>query len=262
MKRIALICVWASLIAATASARPTLVQAKYGEAYPSTKISVSFDTPVTAGSLIVAGVRPSNGGLATITFGGRTLTKDARTPIVTVFSYEMHSLVNAPGGATTVTATVTGPAGQERMWIAEFSGVAASNPLQDTSSNGAGVSESPVMSAGAVTTVGANALIVCTAAVDTDHFGGTCASQRGECDPDPGVGYTMVNLQEFDDDKTAFSYGVFASAGSHGCSMTSVSGSPNGWSAIAAAYKPSGDGGGGSSTQTTPAAPTHVRISP
>lgn len=253
MKRIALLCVLALLIAATASARPALVQATYGEASPSTKISVSFDNPVTAGSLIVAGIRPSNGGFATITLGGRTFTKDARSPIMTVFSYEMHSLVNAPGGSNTVTATVTGPAGQERMWIAEFSGVATSGDLQDISSNGGFASGGPVLNAGAVTTPTANALIVCAGASDTDNFGG---SMGNEVDPTPGSGFTMIDLQDFDDDKTAVSFRVVPSAGTYGCTMTSHTSLD--WQAIAAAFKPSV--GTGDSTQNTPGAPTHLRI--
>jgi hypothetical protein len=172
-----------------------------------------------------------------------------------MFSYEVHSLVNAPGGSTTVTATVTGTAGQERMWIAEFSGIATNAALQDTSSNGGFTSGGPVLNSGSVTTPTANALIVCAGASDTDNFGG---SMGNEVDPTPGAGYTMIDLQDFDDDKTAVSYRVVPASGTYGCTMTSHTSLD--WQAIAAVFAPL-SGGSDGSTQTIPAAPAHVRIS-
>jgi hypothetical protein len=50
----------------------------------------------------------------------------------------------------------------------------------------------------------------------------------------------MVDLQDFDDDKTALSYRVVPSPGSYGCTMTNISRFAPDWVAIAVVYAPFG----------------------
>lgn len=212
-----------------AHAAPAFIQANYGEAFPLTQCSVAFDDPVTAGSLLVVVIRMSNGGRATVTSGGRTFDLDKRQLPNSNWSFEIHSLANAAGGATTITANVTGGGDQIRMSILEFSGVATSSPVHQTS-GARGIGRN--ISAGNVTTTIENGLLVFAAATDSDEF---------HSQPTPGSGYTLVVFSQLEPnapDKTAIEYQGPVTAGTYSGAMTDDQ-TPI-WAAILVAYKSRG----------------------
>lgn len=220
------------IVCLSASSAP--LQARYDEANPATSVSATFANPVTAGSLLVVGVRPSNGGTATVTRDGRTFTRDARSPIITEFSYEIHSLSNASAGTAPIVASVSGGSDQQRMWSLEMPGTYGI--VHKTNfANGSG----SALNAGNIITTIASCLIICGGASDSDEF---------HTDPSPGSGYTMVDLQtEFDDDKTAVEWRVVSSTGTYAGNMTDDQ-TPD-WQCIVVAYGAfSGGGGGGADT--------------
>lgn len=217
----------------SASGAPAYVQANYGEAFPSTSVTVNFNSATAAGNFLAVGVRPSDGSLSmTVTAGGKTFTKVATAPIITEYSYTLYVLSNAPS-LTAVTASNGNSSDQQRMWIAEFSGVGTNGTVIEHSNtnNGSGT----VLNAGNVTSATDGVLLLMAGSTDSDEF---------HTDPTPSAGWTMINLQTCcDDDKTAIMYRVAGAAGSYGGTMTDDQ--PPDWAAIIGAFAAAGGGGGG-----------------
>lgn len=94
---------------------------------------MTFGRPVTAGSLLVGAVRIGSGGSCTLTStGGRTWTQDKHQGPQVGWTFEVHSLADAPSGSTTVTANCTGggdslegTSGYSGMWYRILSSTAS-----------------------------------------------------------------------------------------------------------------------------------------
>jgi len=207
------------------------VQTKYGEAYPSTTKALTFDGPVTAGNLLIVVLRIGSDDTVTVTSGGRTFTQDSHVDhVLGDWGLSVHSLANASGGSTMITATKTGSPDVIRMSIIEYSGLATSNPTHKTVSNSA---TSGTGNAGSVTTTIDGCLLFCAVATDSDGLGFSVLD-----------GYT---LREFDmsptaePDKTAFEDKIATTAGTYSGRMSLNSDT---WAAILVAYAPSGQGEG------------------
>jgi hypothetical protein len=203
---------------------------------------------VKPGSLIVVTTRSDNNNgpvtsVTTIPAGSQPCALARRHQSVTGFWLDVWFCPNAVGGLTNVTVKLSGPSDQMRIALAEYSGIAASNPVDNVAS---GTGTSATANAGSITTLGANRLI--HVAVGSD----------GNDDADrftPGSGYTIHNLGPDPDgsDKTMTEHRSAATAGSYGATMGNVNDS---WAAVAVAFKASGSG----TTNPPPAAPTQVRI--
>lgn len=240
MKLILSIFALVSLIVIPAHAQtgPTYVQSRAADNDSTGQLSITFNNPVRAGSLLVVAIRMSNGGSATITSSPPAAwTQDAwRMSIVSGWSTGVYSAPNVTGGPTTVTASVSGGSDAVRMTIHEYSGVAATSPAYMTS-NAASTSGSA--NSASVTTTMANSLLFCSVATDSDLLGFVA-----------GSGYTLranggEKIQT--EDRIAATVGTYS--GMMGLSSDT-------WAAILVAYKPSGGG----STVPPPAAPSNLRI--
>ena len=129
------------------------VQSKTNTADAAANIAATFTSNVTAGNLLVAVLNVDLGGAVSSISGGGTWTQ-AKTQIWNFDqSIDIWSCPNATGGATTVTATLTGSP-NAALIIAEYSGVLTSSPLDKTASNtsGNGVNSSPADSGQTATT--------------------------------------------------------------------------------------------------------------
>lgn len=131
----------------------TLVQQKTGSAS-----SLSFTTPTTAGNLVVAGYTDPNGPTAVsgAKLGGAAGNFVQAKSQLSTYLAALWIDPNCAGGQTAVALTLTGSANFPTMWIAEFSGVATSSPLDKTA--GASGSASSWSSGSTATTTQASEL--------------------------------------------------------------------------------------------------------
>ena len=232
---------------ASLHAAPAYVQSGYGECYPASTCNVDFGVPgisgvdVTPGNLIVVTIRTdtTNGPVGSVTSqpGSQTCSLGHRRESVVGFWLEVWYCANARGGDTTVTVNVSGPPDQMRIVLDEYSGVALSSPVEDTSS---GTATGSTANAGNVTTAGDDRLIHVASATDSDPDSTTA-----------GPGYTLHDLgpDPAGSDKTATQHRVAATAGSYGTTMNNVNDS---WAAVAVVFAPAGP------PTIRPAAPTQV----
>ena len=220
IKRLALLC---CLLLLPGLAHAAYVQSNYNDGFPVTQLSVSFSNPVTAGSLLVLAIRTGNGGAtaAVTSTGGQTWTLDRHVDPGLDWTFEVHSLANAPAGATTVTAQVTGGADSLRMAIVEYSGMATSSPVHQISS---GSGTSGTANAGSVTTTLSSLLFVAVA-TDSDLEG-----------QQAGPGYALrplltpvVTDKVFVEDRGPVASGTYS--GTMGINSDT-------WAAILVAYRP------------------------
>ena len=227
----------------SAWAAPAYVQGNYREAV-GTKGSASFSDPVLAGSLLVVVLRDGGANAnVTCTSGGRSFTLDAHESFLG-WGFNVLSLPNAAGGATSVSCTLNKSTDQIRMTVLEFSGVATSSPTVDTATD----TGSGLPSAGPVTTKEANSLLVFAAASDGDAYHSV---------PKSASGWTLINLWfggAGEPDKTAEEWRIAANAGSYNGSYSSVS---SDYAAILVAYAPSGTQ---SPTSNKPNPPDNLRV--
>lgn len=121
-----------------------LVQQKSG-----TGSSLSFTNPTTAGNCVVVGYTDSQGatGVSTVKLGGVAdhFAQVAQSAANPGGKGEVLAALwadpNCAGGQTAVTVTPTGTASAPTIWIAEFSGIVLSSPVDKTSPN-SGTSDS------------------------------------------------------------------------------------------------------------------------
>lgn len=229
------------LLALTCSAAPPGVrQVAYGESSDSGSCTVVFSQPVLAGSLIGCGHRPSGGGTVTsVSLSGRTFVRDARAPIVTEFSLEVHSLSNATAGGTSVSSSITGVNDQHRMWIWEITNAATSGTVTHKTNFSMATGSATVNPGNLVTTVD-GCIIISIGASDGDML-------RNDGSTTPGAGYTLFDsgiAEPNAPDKSAVQWRIATTAGSYATSM--VDNQTMDWAAIAVAYLPAEAGGGAS----------------
>jgi hypothetical protein len=220
------------IIVAGGGAAPVLEQTAYGEAFPENTCNVSFDNNVAAGSLMVMTFRTDNNGLAlstvTSTPGSPTWTRATSQVSETNFVLDVWYCPNAPSGATTVTATIGGPADQMRMAIAEYSGVATSSPIDGTPISAEDFGSTS--DAGNYTTSVNNAVIHVAIACDGNDQADTWTA---------GTNYTKHDLgtTPTGSDKTMVEYRV-VSPGTY-ATPGNIIGGADSWASIAVAFKPS-----------------------
>jgi hypothetical protein len=233
-----------TLISSSAYAGPAFVQVSFDEGYPVTSQTVTFRNPVQAGSLLVLAMRLStDGGATSVTStGGRTWTRDHRQLSFLGLAFEVWSLPNAPAGTTTVTSQISGSATSVRMFVAEYSGIAATSPRLTSTS--ATAPASGTVDTGPVTTTVDNNLVFVAVATDSDLMGWTA-----------GSGFTLRPAYRptgLPSDKVIVEDRVALTAGTLRGTMTIK---PDTWAAILVVYRASGG-----STLSPPAAASNVRI--
>jgi hypothetical protein len=211
------------VIAIPAFAAPAFVQYQSGSDYPVNQIQLTLPN-VRQGSLLVAAVRLSTTGTATITSPGANWTKDARETIVGDV-LEVQSASNVPGGHTIITIDVTGDATSIRAIALEYSGMAASYVVHRTSGNHG---TSGIVDAGSITTTVDDCILFAAAATDSDLLGWSA-----------GAGYTMrdhPNSGQEPDQKLGVEDRGPVPAGTYSGSFTI---NPDSWMAALITYAPS-----------------------
>jgi hypothetical protein len=132
-----------------------------------TSIAVSFPNATTAGNLIIVSAAWLNGGTASVSDGHNPYVTAAGPPASGMMSQIWYA-ANIASGATTVTVTFSGSF-NNLVNIFEYSGLAATSPLDATSSN-TGTSSS--LDSGSATTTQANELIFGTGYATCQLSGG------------------------------------------------------------------------------------------
>ncbi|HSE29246.1 MAG TPA: prepilin-type N-terminal cleavage/methylation domain-containing protein [Candidatus Saccharimonadales bacterium] len=150
-------------------------------------LSKSFSTNVTAGNAIIVAFSwdPANGPIASCsddrsnTYGTAVMIEDTTMQQSIGICYAL----NVTGGATTISANFSTPAGFRRMVITEYSGVASTDALDVVASaTGAASTATDAVSSTAATTTMANELVF-GAVMDTE----------GQTTINPGTGFTQRN---------------------------------------------------------------------
>lgn len=223
------------LTAIPTSINAAYIQSKADDNDSTSQLSITFNNPVTAGSMLVVAIRIGNAGHATITStGSPTWTEDNWLQYYG-WSVGVYSAPNVPGGTTTVTATIPGSADVVRMTIHEYSGMATTAPAHKTAT---GTGTSGTATTGSVTTTINNCLLFCAVATDSDLLGFVA-----------GPGYTLranggEKIQSEDRGPVA--------AGTYSGVMSLHSDT---WGAILVAYAPASGG-----DTTPPDPPTNVTV--
>ena len=217
------------LVEAAAGVEPTLGQ----------PLAVVFETPNTAGNLIVVGVSAANAN-ATYTISdlkGNTYStaigpaSDGGNTYQSMIFYA----ANIAAGTNSVTVTETGGGGRLRILIHEFSGAATSSPLDQTSSStGSGTA----LDSGSKTTLQNNELIF--------GFGAVSVASVFSA----GTNFTTrVNVNSGSSASVGSEDRVVTNTGSYSTPMTI---NPTGtWVMLMATFMDPGQGGGGGSGSTT-----------
>lgn len=217
-------------------------QGNYGEVGPgiSTSISVTFTNATAAGSLILAGTRPSDGSMnVTMAAGGNSFFLAATPPRPSAYSYHIFALSNAPAGLTTVTMSGGDSTGQQRMWILEVTGIATNGTVLEDVATDEGTSGT-AWSAGSVTTLTDGAFLILCLASDGDQM---------HSDPAVPTGWNAIDLQTCcDDDKTGVMWDEAGAAGSHGGTANDDQSAI--WSAALLAFKAVSESGGESAASS------------
>jgi hypothetical protein len=222
------------LMTIPAYANAAYIQSKADDNDSTSQLSITFNNPVTAGSMLVVAIRIGNAGHATITSNpAATWTEDNWLQYYG-WSVSVLSAPNVPGGTTTVTATIPGSADVVRMTIHEYSGMATTAPAHKTAT---GTGTSGTATTGSVTTTIDNCLLFCAVATDSDLLGFRA-----------GSGYTLranggEKIQTEDRGPVA--------AGTYNGVMSLNSDT---WAAILVAYKPASSG------DSPPAPPLNLDI--
>jgi hypothetical protein len=225
---IALFFVAVLLIVIPTSTKAAYIQSKADDNDSATSLQLTFDAPVTAGSLLVLAVRMSGGGTSTVTSPGAVWTRDKHVQsIVSGWTLDVHSAPNVPGGTTTVTCTVSGSADSIRMMVHEYSGMATSSPAHKVAS---ATGTSGTANTGPVTTTIENCTLFCVTATDSDLEGWAA-----------GPGYTLRGDWEAAGEKICSEDRGPVAAGTYSGVMSLNSDT---WAAILVAYKPASPGNG------------------
>ncbi|MDQ6705700.1 MAG: S8 family serine peptidase [Acidobacteriota bacterium] len=204
----------------------SLIQSNAAQGSGVTSLSTAFLSGNTAGNLVIAFVRMSSASQTVqIADSAGNVYTDAVSQAQTTDGHQVHIFYakNVSGGANTVTASFS--ATNNHPWIAiyEYSGLSATNPLDQTAhAQGSGASPS-TGPAGATTS--ANELVF-TGAGFPYSYGGTAAS---------GSGFAMQQ-QNTATSRGASETALVNAAGSYAGTF-SLSSSAN-WSAVLATFKP------------------------
>jgi hypothetical protein len=195
--------------------------------YPSSSTSFVYSN-VQQGNLLVVSTSTGTTGTCTISSSGESWSHDIQTVNSSGItnSLDIWSLPNAKGGNKTINVNCTGGATSIRVDAAQFSGVATSNHVIDTSSNkGLG----STVNAGSVTTGTNDTLLFAVARTDGDAQGWSASS-----------GYTIINNCNAElepDQKLCMERRVPVSSGTYSGNFSINSDS---WTAGVVAYAPAG----------------------
>jgi glucose/arabinose dehydrogenase/chitodextrinase len=146
-----------------AAAAPAFVQSRANEVTSGTTNTIAFANPPTAGNLIVVSVLWNNRGTVAVADNRANgyVSATPRTDWGSTWSSQVFYATNVAGGPTSVTATFgTAINGWGIVYIHEYSGIAAVNPIDGTRS-AAGTTRA--MSSGALTTTNPNDLLFAAA---------------------------------------------------------------------------------------------------
>lgn len=192
------------------------VQSNSGTVFSGTTIAVAYSSNVTAGGLLVCHIY-ANHGISSVA-DSRSQTYSASTNVTDGATYSLATFYfpNTTGGACTITCTFAGAVTYASMQVAEYSGVATSLPLDQTTSNNQTTpgTATDAITSGSVTTTTDGQLIV----------GWTTALTVGVGTVTAGTNYTArTNIfgDTVDEDR------VQTSAGSIAATFTTTSATSN-----------------------------------
>ena len=192
------------------------VQSNSGTVFSGTTIAVAYSSNVTAGGLLVCHIY-ANHGISSVA-DSRSQTYSASTNVTDGATYSLATFYfpNTTGGACTITCTFAGAVTYASMQVAEYSGVATSLPLDQTTSNNQTTpgTATDAITSGSVTTTTDGQLIV----------GWTTALTGGVGTVTAGTNYTArTNIfgDTVDEDR------VQTSAGSIAATFTTTSATSN-----------------------------------
>lgn len=214
---LALVIGWTFLVAPAVWAAPAHVQSPTAATvFSGTTITQAFGSNVTAGSLLTCHIYANHGISSVADSLTQTFTSAVTVTDGATFSLATFYFPNSAAGADTVTVTFAGAVTYASLQCAEYSGVAAVSPLDQSTSNnqttpGTG---SNAITSGNVTTTTNGQLIV----------GWTTAFTVGVGTVSAGTGYTgRTNV--FGD--TIFEDQVQSSAGAIAATFTTTSATSN-----------------------------------
>jgi hypothetical protein len=216
---------------------PAFVQAEEGQNATGggQTIQISLSNPVTAGSLLVVGVRASSGRHMTVSSNPSNTWSESVYHVHGVsgggWSVSIWTAPNAAAGHTTVTIDA-GASDFLRAGVSEYSGVALSSPVEATADeDGLGT----MANSGRVVTRGPNRLLFLAVATDSDFGDGQLYV--------PQAGYTLRwdATAAGSHEKIQTADKIAATAGTYdGRMQHSTPANPSGdsWSAVLVAFKP------------------------
>jgi hypothetical protein len=190
--------------AAAPTTVPALVQVTENNISSGPNVPVSFASATKAGNTIVAYVIWSNAGTVSLADSRGNHFVSAGAPVTwgTGYHAQVFYASSISGGADTVTATFqTAVSTFGVLYIHEYSGISATNPVDVTASaSGAG----PTLNSGLATTTSANDLI----------FGAGVSDNNVSA---PGTGFTMRDMAfgNITEDMIANTPGPYAATASH-----------------------------------------------
>jgi subtilisin family serine protease len=202
-----------------------LLQSNAVERTGATSIATAFQVANTAGNLIVAFVRMSSSSqTVTISDSAGNGYVDAVSQVQTSDGHQVHIFYakNITGGANTVTATFSATNNHPWLAVYEYSGLSATNPLDQTA-HAQGSNASPSTGASGMT-ANANELVFAAMGI-VNNFTGTATA---------GSNY-MLQLQDTGTSRAATETAIATSTGAFTGTFT-LSAATN-WSAVLATFQ-------------------------
>lgn len=138
-------------------------------AFSGTTIALAYGSNVTAGNLLVCYIYASHGISGVADSRSQTFTSAVNVTDNATYSLAIFYYPNTTGGADTVTVTFLGAITYASLQCSEYSGVATSSPLDQTTSNSQtdpGTATDAVTSGNVTTTTNGQLILGWTVAVD------------------------------------------------------------------------------------------------
>lgn len=226
MRFINLILLCLLLAVAPSWAAPAWIQGKANFTSSGTSYGLAYSSNVTAGSLLLTCIN-ADAGISSVTDTlGNTYAAATNLTDGSTYALAMFYTISASSGANTVTANFTGSVGYAHHILGEWSGVASSSPLDQSTGQvqaAPGTGSNAVTSGNITTTVNGDLLVGCS---NSDPY------VSGQLTA--GTGFTIRQLL-FGDHPMEDS--VQATAGTTAATFTSSQAASN-YTTLVGAFKP------------------------
>lgn len=156
-----LVWVWS----AAAWAAPAFVQSNSNSASSGTTVAVAYSSNLTAGNLITVCINANKGVTSLTDSLGHTYTAATLLTDGSTYAMGLYYVPNITGGANTVTLTLNGAVTYAHAEIHEYSGVATTSPLDQTTGQfqaAPGTGANAVTSGNVTTTTDGQLIFGCT----------------------------------------------------------------------------------------------------